>query len=383
MKATIYDSTSLRALGPLEVAAYLRSTGWRQVDRLGDRGVVWTFTASNGDGFEILLPLNRDLADFLPRMADALSVLERAERRSQLEIVRDLIAAPADVIRIRAQQPESRDGTIPLDDGVELVQRAREMLLAAACAAVQPKAFFPPRKPVEAVAYMEKVRLGQTERGSYVVTLLSRVPPSLEPTKSGQTHLDVEDPFERRVTQTLARALMAIRKASQDSATTGDFASFQNAIQAGVSANLCDALAAMAGGSATAEDLEVNFTWSRLRPLETNEPRRILLSADAIPTIEEAGRIFRETSPRQDFELLGFVIGLQRTDPKQPGRVTVSGFVDETARRVTLELAGKDYELAITAHRDRRPIRCLGELVKIGHQFELQNPHHLEFVVDE
>jgi hypothetical protein len=383
MKATIYDSTSLRALGPLEVAAYLRSTGWRQVDRLGDRGVVWTFTASNGDGFEILLPLNRDLADFLPRMADVISVLERAERRSQLEIVRDLIAAPADVIRIRAQQPESRDGTIPLDDGVELVQRAREMLLAAACAAVQPKAFFPPRKPVEAVAYMEKVRLGQTERGSYVVTLLSRVPPSLEPTKSGQTHLDVEDPFERRVTQTLARALMAIRKASQDSATTGDFASFQNAIQAGVSANLCDALAAMAGGSAAAEDLEVNFTWSRLRPLETNEPRRILLSADAIPTIEEAGRIFRETSPRQDFELLGFVIGLQRTDPEQPGRVTISGFVDETARRVTLELTGKDYELAITAHRDRRPIRCLGELVKSGHQFELQNPHHLEFVVDE
>lgn len=383
MKATIDDPDALRALGPLDLTAYLRSTGWRQVDRLADKGVVWTWSSTNGGEFEILLPLSRDLADFVPRMADALSTLERSEKRSRLEILRDLTTAPADVIRICAQQAEARDGTIPLDDGVELVQRARDMLMAAACAAVQPRAYFPTRKPAEAVAYMARVRLGQTERGSYVMTLLSRVPPSLEPAKSGQTHLDVEEPFERKVTQTLARALTAVRQAAQDWATTGHFEAFQNAVQKGVSANLCEALAGMAGGSGVADGLEVSFTWSRLRPLETDEPRRISLSADTIPVVQEAARIFRETSPRADFDLVGVVISLHRPDPQQPGRVTVLGFVDQAARRVGLELAGSDYELAIQAHRDHRPIRCLGQLVKIGHQFELQKPHHLEFAADE
>jgi hypothetical protein len=136
MKATIHDAAALRTLGPLDVAAYLRSNGWRQVDRIGDRGVVWTLGPGGRDEFEILVPLSRDLGDFVPRMADVLRTLEVAERRSQLEILQDLTTLAADVIRVRALQSDAQDGTIPLDEGVQLVQRAQEMLLAAACAAV-------------------------------------------------------------------------------------------------------------------------------------------------------------------------------------------------------------------------------------------------------
>lgn len=382
MKVTVRDPAVLRALGPIDVAAYLRSTGWSQTRRIGDRGAAWTRTLPIGE-IEILLPLNRQVGDFVTRMSEVLNSLEIAEQRSQMEILHDLMTTSSDIIRIRAHTSESSDGTISIEEGVDLVHHAREMVLAAARAATRPSPYFHARKPAEVVEYMEKVRLGQTERGSYVITLLSRVPPILAPTKEGQGRLEIEDPFERRVTRTLASALAAIRDAVQDSVVTGQFEAFQRAVQRGVSANLCDAVAALAGGSANARDIEVDLTWSSLRPQGPQTPRRISLPADAIPTIEEAGRIFRETSPRDDFELLGLVIGLYRPDPAQSGRVTIWGPVEGTPRRVSLILTGTEYDLAWKAHGDRRLVRCSGQLVKSGTQYELLQPRCLELAEDE
>lgn len=382
MKATIHDAAALRTLGPLDVAAYLRSSGWRQVDRIGDRGVVWTLGPAGGAEFEMLVPLSRELGDFVPRMADVLRTLEIAEQRSQLEILRDLTTLAADVIRVRALQPDVQDGTIPLDEGVQLVQRAQDMLLAAACAAVQPKAYFPTRKPSAAVSYMEHVRLGQTERGSFVVTLLSRVPPGLEPGKNGQGRLDVEDPFERQATRALARALAATRDAAQEAAATGEFAAFQSAVASGVSANLCEALAGMAGGNTEARELGVSLAWSPLRPLEAPEPSRMVLTADAIPIIREAGRLFREAAPREEFELRGVVIGLRRDEGTPLGRVTITAVVDDTLRKVQLDLADPDYTQAVEAHKREQIVLCEGELAREGRSYSLRQPRNFRIEGD-
>ncbi len=65
----------------------------------------------------------------------------------------------------------------------------------------------------EASDYMQRVRLGQTEHGSFVVTLLAPVPPLLQiPLDPAWTPLD-DEPFDRRVTRRLMDALDACRAA--------------------------------------------------------------------------------------------------------------------------------------------------------------------------
>ena len=76
MKATVRDKGSLTALRPLEVAGYLRATGWREERRLGDKGVLWLFRDAENREFEALLPLERSLRDFPARMAEVLLALE-------------------------------------------------------------------------------------------------------------------------------------------------------------------------------------------------------------------------------------------------------------------------------------------------------------------
>ena len=67
----------------------------------------------------------------------------------------------------------------------------------------------------EAREYLRQMRLGQTEQGSFVVTLLSPVvPPPMQLTFDlGPEELPEDDSIERRMTKHLAGALKAARKA--------------------------------------------------------------------------------------------------------------------------------------------------------------------------
>lgn len=164
-------------------------------------------------------------------------------------------------MRISVNHLDSTNGSIPIDRGVDLFQRAREMMLAAACAAVEPRSQYQTRKPNKAVEYLSKVHIGQTERGSYVVNILSRVAPTLEwgtlfPTEP----YEETDPFERLVTKTLAGALEATQTAAEYSAARGTVEYFTQAVMSGVSANLCEAIVGMSesGGGA---GLEIDMHW--------------------------------------------------------------------------------------------------------------------------
>src|SRR6266550_1453470 len=180
MKATIRDPEALRTIRPPDLITYLRATGWHLATR-SERVSYWEKAVPQGTGtFEVLVPLRAEFGDFAARISDILETLEAVETRSQLEIFNELITASADVIRVRTHSRTGEDeGSLSLEDGVTAHERVREMILAAACATISRRALFAKRKPELAMAYLKKLRLGQTERGSYVFTLISPVLPAL------------------------------------------------------------------------------------------------------------------------------------------------------------------------------------------------------------
>jgi len=382
MKVTIRDKETLSAIPPLEAAAYLRSRGWNESVVLPQKGAFWRWQDSDGNEFEIALPHDRRLGDFVQRMGDLLNTLEVAEQRSQFDILRDIMSTAADVVSVPASYAKAADGSMPINDGVALTQLARDMMMAAACATVDPRPAYLRRKPTRAVEYIESLRLGLPERGSYVLNIVSRVPPGLK-SATGQLMLPVEDPFERQVTITLATALAESQKAAVSAATSGDIESFHHAVRSGVSANLCEALAGLRKFVDTSKGLAINFSWSRTRPVPESVPNRIVFGDDAMLVIGEAGRLLLATAPQEDFELHGMVFRLERAGDAEIGNIVVLGFIDEQPRKISLELGPKDYDLAVLAHRDRLPIVCSGDLVKEGRMFSLQNPRHFAIEQDD
>jgi hypothetical protein len=371
MRAIISDLDTLRSLKPLELVQYLRAKGWQQDSDLGTKATLWVRTDGRAD--EIVLPKGRDFRDFDLRMSEVLKTLANTEARSQLDILRDVQTTSADLVRLRAPARDAVDGSLAIETAVSFVESARDLMLAAACAAIDKRSYFATRKAQQATDYMQRVRMGQTERGSFVLTILSPVPPTLKSEQGALFAVEPSDPYERTVTRTLARSLAAVSAAAETAAAQGDMQPFIEAVQWGVSANLCEAIVRISHVSID-EGIDVAIAWSPSRMVAAETPHRIRLQGDAIPLIEEAGRLFRETSPVDDFELQGAVIGLRRPEGASIGRVTVAGFVESQARKVLIDLADPDYSKAIAAHEQQAIVVCTGELVKQGHSYRLQNP---------
>jgi hypothetical protein len=380
MRAAIKDAELLANVNPLDVAAYLRADGWRILETKPQRAAIWGKKVGS-DAVEVLLPLDRSLRDFAIRMGDVLATLESTEERSQLQIFGDLQTASADVIRLRVSDDDAADGTLPIEEGVALVSKARDLMVAAACAAVKPRARYHSRRFDKANDYVDGLRLGQTERGSYVISVISRVTPSMTPPAGSIDHPPViDEPFERQAVTTLTRAVSAASIAASDAAVTQDFARFNEVVDDGVSANLCDALVGLVGDPHERQrTLELSVSWSRSRPLQSigglTPPSRVKLSADVMPVLFEASRWFKEIAPLEDFDLVGQVIGTHRHHEQAgPGRITVEAVVEDRIRNVTIELNEQDYAVALEAHRDRKPVSCTGEIVKTVRSLRLNNP---------
>ncbi|MBN9119976.1 MAG: hypothetical protein J0I06_12575 [Planctomycetes bacterium] len=371
MNVEIRDASAVQMLRPLEVAAYLRSTGWNQ-KAASTKVSVWG-RKSGDDEFEATVPLVATVRDYALRMGDVLRVIAAAENRSQAQVYTDLLTTFADVVRIRIDDPEAKDGTLSIEAHAQIAQRARDLLLAAACSATEHRAVWPATKPARAVEQVRKLRVGQSERGSYIVTVISRVSPALETPADGRL-FEAEVPFERQVVQTLATSLATLDTAAATAALSGKFDSFAESVAHGVSANLCDAVAGLWGDDGQQRTLEFSFTWSPARPLEVSAPERVRFTADSIPVIREASRVMKERAPMSDFRIEGPVVKLDRQPDAASGKVTVFGAVENRPTRVTLELSEPQYSRAVAAHRDQLVFSCVGTLVREGRNYRLQNP---------
>lgn len=371
MNVTIRDAATLRDVPLVRLVAYLRTHGWDSAP-LGPSGTAWS-VGLDDERLEILLPNTTDVRDYALRIAEALAALALHEGRSQGDILADVLASGSDIIRFAAKGEVFEDGTAPISVGVRLLEQAEEALLSAACAALIPKGLYPTRKPPAAIEYMKKVRLGQTERGSFVVSIQSPVSPALT---QGTLFEEPDEPYERRVVITFAKALEATKAAIVAAAATGSPEPFLAAVPQGVNANLCESLARILE-NAEIRTVEVRFSWSATRTHVPDAPAYAVFQADEAPLLAEASRVFREREPQADYAVIGPVVGLQRAEGADNGVATIAAVVDGPVRKVLVELPAGDYEKAIAAHESRSVVRIEGELVKFGRQYSLNNPHDL------
>ncbi len=372
MKATVRDPEILRAVRPLDVMAYLRTGGWLEAQRL-ERGAFWIRTEGDTT-HEVLLPFEVDAPGYSQRIVELLSVLEQAERRSQLEILEDLSFASSDVVRTRLAGAAD-DGTISIEAGKTAYEQARALMLSAACAAVEPRALYAKRKPERAMGYLNHARFGVPKRGSYVLTIISPVSPRLAMDRNLFGEVQAEEPFERRVVRVLAQALEQAAISGRETAATGSFEPMRRAVGRGVSANLCDALVALNQCSGD-RGVDFSFFWAPSRGLPDETKSAISIQADLVPILEETARMFRETGAQPDVEVVGTVHKLEH-QAEERGKVTINGTADGVARSITLELMGDEHRMAVRSYEERIPLACLGELVKEGRSWLLKNPRDL------
>lgn len=369
------DGSLLQSLQPAAVVGYLRSKGWQKNADYGPNGALFRKTVGEREE-EVLVPLERQARDFSSVMQLMISDLVKIEDRPSSAILSDLSIAGFDVIQVRSPEADSI-GSIRLTAGVELHERARDMVLYAAnvVASSSSRANWRGRRFEDVDKYISTLRLGQSQRGSFVISLLSRweFVTTAEETQGllGLT----EDPFGRRATRTLGRALEATSKAIRQSATEELLAAFSPAVESGVSANFCQALADIAEQG---DGADISIRWSYTRP-ESTIPT-LKLQRDDVQLLREAAQQLASTEPLTDVSLEGLVTQLKEEPSTFDGMVTLEAPVEGALRRIRVEFDASNVgqrDILIDAFRLRKRVTVVGDLLKVGRGLRLNNPRLL------
>ena len=358
----------LRTITPVAISYYARSEGWDKV------GTYWEYSdVYAGPGKpEIIVPRTDIIDDYAMAVSDLIAVFARILERDETVVYRDLTLADRDVMRVRAIDADPEG--LPFESSHAMVGYTRGMLVAAANSLDDDRPVHRTAANGQVANYLQRVRLGHTERGSFALVLVSpAVAPRLQSLLSDDA--DEAEPRERQIAQRLAQSLSAARSASER-AVGGDTAAFAQVVASGVSANLCEAVAGLVEDVAA---FDVSFSWAMTRP--TAAQRGPIAFADGdVPLLREAARAFRRNEPEYDQRIYGFIYQLTRPHTDIDGTVSLRTSAGGTERSVTAVLSQRDYTRAIEAH-DTRALVCLeGDLERVGERQHLRNARLAEVI---
>ncbi len=363
MQVFIHDRDALLAIKPSAVSAYARASGWTRQEPYRQHSDV--YTGENQP--EIIIPRTDRLGDYASIVSNLIKTFSDVGHQDETSVYRALVTADRDVVCLRVA--DRQDGSIVLDKGVNLINGARDILLAAACSMDgPPKSVYRVGANRTAKNLLERVRLGQTDQGSYVVTLLMPIVPPPIPTLFSNESDEIL-PVQRLLTVRLMEALAATRLAVERT-VSGDGNAFREAVTHGVSANLCEALAQIIESFPT---LDINVSWAQTLPV-TKPIRTVLFGNADVPLLQEAGRSFRAHAPRYDVSLHGYVQLLNRGEDEMDGRIRLNATVDHKQQSVTALSERQDYERAVEAHKHQEVVILSGDLERMGQRWRLFNP---------
>jgi len=370
------DLVTISALSPNHVGAYLRTRGWRDAGPFGANGRLYSKVIAD-EVQELVLPTRTSLTDFTKRMSELAEDLARAEDRPTSAVIFDLTLTAFDVIRVRSRDADEY-GSVRFSDDVQLFEEAQNLLVASARAASSdvPRRVWKGRRPESIIEYLQRVRLGQTEKSSFSLTVLS--PYAFEPSTEArqQRTLFSKDAFGRRITLKFADALNAIEVALAD-AVTDPIPAFDRTIEAGVSADLCEALGNLADNEG---GVELSVSWSPAKPV-SDAVVRLSLTPREGAILKEVARVFASAEPTNT-RIEGIITQISEDPRTFDGSTTIEAAVEGRLRRVQVKFNPDDRNALIEAFRGRMPIAVEGELTSEGNRLKLNNPHRLN-VLDE
>lgn len=236
---TTFDRSFEMGISSDQLRAYLQVKQWHEDGKV--RNVATTWHRLDDVDAEVLLPVP-SVKDYLQRMRDALRSVASFEERAVLDVLNEVRLLFSNVIAIRVIAEDTSDGTIPINDGVLLIAKAKDLLSAAARSLYSKRKQFTRGAPKEAKEYLETLLLGQTEVGSYIVNVIAPV----QSVPAGPA-LATVIPIAQAITANLVTGLTALEKASEDYEEKGDLKAFDEAVLAGASSNMCDALLGFSG----------------------------------------------------------------------------------------------------------------------------------------
>lgn len=350
-----------KRIDPYYFADYLSQKGWKTVTR--KRQDIRVFQISQNDSFfQTTIPFDNSLSDFCDVMFESVKAVARFENKTIDQVFLCLSNPDSDILKIRIEKDDIRQGSILIDDAINVFEGAKKLLWAAAQDVIRPSLMHRGRVDSTVSDFVSKCRFGQTEVGSYIVSVVC---PIVEDAKKEEQLLlfdseDYQDSFARKVTTKVMRSITKVKNEIDD----GTFSSIFEKEDDAISSNFCEALIGM-NLNEVDTTIEVESYWSPKIPILEEVPSFVSLNHNYYAPIISAVSRIKEKSNEQ-ITIHGKVKKLTASPDllkRESGKISVVYLnADNNARTITATLARDDYDKAIEAHSNGCICKLVGEI---------------------
>jgi len=360
------------------IQRYLANRNWMK--KFSKREHLAIFFTEHPRPTEILLPLTREFGDYKDLIYAALVNISKVENREITQVINDLLLPPSDVIRFRVDNKRTEYGLISFAEGFSLLENARKSLFTTACDLASP-AFFHKRlasKPAQ--QFIDSCYLGQTERGSFIASVIcpfinETVDDSPSQLSLFHSHSELINSFTRKVTRRYMQSLLKLKTVIE----SGNHELIEDPDQPGIiSANFIESIIEL-GEYGENEELEIQASWSFATQEAKDVPGIITLTKDYIAPMES---MVARLKPRDEGKAGQFIgkISRAQADPdsgsRNEGEIMFNFIGDEDKIiKAKVFLNVEDFSKALEALDKGADVRIKGVLKSSGKSNIIQDPH--------
>lgn len=349
----------------VDLCKYVGDIGWDKYRGKVAEGLAVYQKQLNNKFYQIKIPCNREFSDYAESIYHSVELIAATEDKSIEQIILELLNPMSDILRVRHKSKDVENGSILVEDAINLFDNAKKMLLNATLDILSYKKIHKGRIPEEVSKFINNCRYGQTEIGSYVISLVCPFM-NIHEGKIQQLSLFSDENISaysltRKATKKVIDSINAIRGTIEHG---DDLSNLIDNPENRISVSFIESLTNM-NLSQENNSIEISAKWAptvsenkaymdcatlshdHYSPLKTIVDK--YKKEDEISTIVLDGRIAKLTAS-------------PKIEDRKNGQAQLV-YIDENsqAKKVMLELGKDEYDIAIQAHSAGKTIRASGE----------------------
>lgn len=353
----------------VDISKYVTAIGWKQyTGRVKEKTAVFQKEVGN-DFFQITIPCSRDLYDYAIAMRKVIRTLSITETKSEEQLILELLNPLSDIIRVRQISEDVERGSILFEDAISLYENAKKMLTNAALDVTCFKKIYKGRTSDVVQEFISKCRYGQTEIGSYVISLVC---PFLNIGNDGESQqlslFSNEDnaaaSLTRQATKKLMESVYQVKTAIENGTDLTDLIEDDTKQ---ISVSFIESLTNM---NLSKKDcrVEINTKWAPTIKGNRAQVNMVELSHDYYNPLKSVVDKYKIEDKNETHTVEGKISLLQaapQIENRKQGKIKMAYIANDTSKTRIMQLTvdAENYNVAIAAHRDGRTVRAIGKLV--------------------
>lgn len=303
-------------IDPKRINTYLISRGWAQCSSLYG-GAVIQLRSPDGSMY-VHIPFVQEFYDYEKVVARSVSDIARYYELSESSLMTVLETSNSDVLKWRIKGRKTMGGMMSMDSMYSSIRSIKDLLFYAGMDIVSPSTYHPRQQNKEVESYLSQYSFGQTEVGSYVLTLIC---PLGEYEIPMFEELDNQIPFLRRVNLKIFSEISKIQESVENGTSYLD-----ESISTGrVSVNFLDSLCSLyEENQKEGTDMELSPIWDcNLIIKEDDIPPIITFKNELLPAVSTVADRYRNKEEQNVSKTFYGKISEISSDPELIDRETV------------------------------------------------------------